>query len=155
MSTPQQSVFCKLVLWSGRPLLEVQGATRKPHDFVKLHKQQNSLQLHKLLLQFVNNRTVRTSDPLILSGAAVASQDEAYQVARESNNQYMLIDIPMLRLWLAVYFNHYDLAWENGSRGQDRNPAEQHCLVCYMPASILRGCRCNGSISLYQPEALP
>jgi hypothetical protein len=103
---------CKILLTLGRSLSEVQAATRKSHDFVKLHKQQSSLQLHKLWLQFVDNLSVRTNDPLILSGAVIVNQDRAYQVARESNNQYMLSDLPILRLLLAVYFNHYDLALE-------------------------------------------
>lgn len=106
---------CKLLLWAGKSLPDVRAATTKSLDMAKLYKHDSMVVIHKLMLQFLDNFTIKTDDPLVLSGAS-ADQREAYQIAQRLHNQYVRIDIPTLRLWLAVHMNNYELAIEMAAK---------------------------------------
>ncbi len=102
---------CRLMLWAGKSLPEVQTATRRSLNFIKVHKIDSMTNVHTLLLQLLDNLMVTTHDPLVLTGAHT-NQEGAYEVARQGKHHYMLIYLPMSRLWLALYLNDYELAWE-------------------------------------------
>jgi len=105
------SQYFQVYMHCGYKLGPIERDMRSYVKEMAAYKQQGPLEFCSVLLQFVLNFTVNSSNPMVLSGEAT-NEEEINRLAGENNKPFLIKFVLLYKIQLCVYFSDLDQAYE-------------------------------------------